>query len=636
MRLYSGTSGQFVEDTVLNQVAGKLRNAFFSHYRFNPSPAEINSWQNSLRAMALVLQHGDLMDHGVMLEYQLPMTSRRLDFMVTGKGQDSADNAVIVELKQWHGCEPADGENEVVTVIGGARREVLHPSAQVGRYRMYLSDTHTAFYEGDDPVSLAACAYLHNYPHDPEDALYEPKFESVLKSDPIFTMDDAPELMGYLQERLWAGRGLEVLKRVEESRYRPSRKLMDHVGQVINGDSRYVLLDEQVVAYDKVRALAKKGFHDRRKTAIIIKGGPGTGKSVIAIKLMADLLLSGYNAHYATGSKAFTETLRSIIGSRGSVQFKYFNSYATAQTNEIDVLIADESHRIRETSNSRFTPAANRSNLEQIEELLRAAKVCVFLIDDVQVVRPKEIGSVEYIRQHAEAMNCSIFEYELEAQFRCSGSDAFVNWIDNTLGIRRTANVLWEGNEAFDFRIFDSPQALEEVVRRKAAEDHTARMTAGFCWRWSNPRPDGTLVEDVVIGDYRRPWNARPEAARLARGIPKASLWAHHPGGIDQIGCIYTAQGFEFDYAGVIFGKDLVYRFDRREWVGDRQQSHDTVVRRSGERFVGLVKNTYRVLLSRGMKGCYVHFMDKETEQFFRSRMEIRESSVAGSEMDSL
>jgi len=622
MRLYAGSSGQFVEDTVLNQVAGKLKNAFFTHYRHNPSQAEIHSWQNSLRAMALEIQGGELLDQGVLLEYQLPLTSRRLDFMVTGKGQSDADNAVIVELKQWEKCGPADGENEVATFVGRTTREVLHPSAQVGRYRTYLSDTHTAFHEGNSPVSLAACAYLHNYPHDPDDVLYDTKFEGVLRSDPIFTMDDAPALMGYLQERLCGGQGIDVLKRVEESRYRPSRKLMDHVGQVINGNSRYVLLDEQVVAYDKVRALAKKGFHDRRKTAIIIRGGPGTGKSVIAIKLMADLLLGGYNAHYATGSRAFTETLRNIIGNRGAVQFKYFNSYSAAQADEIDVLIADESHRIRKTSNSCFTASAHRSNLEQIEELLRAAKVCVFLIDDVQVVRPNEIGSVEYIRQHAQTMNCNIFEYELEAQFRCSGSDAFVNWIDNTLGIRRTANVLWEGNESFEFKIFDSPQAVEEAIRKKAAEGHTARMSAGFCWQWSKPRPDGTLVEDVVIGDYRRPWNARPEASRLAKGIPKASLWAHQPGGINQVGCIYTAQGFEFDYVGVIFGADLIYRFDRQEWVGDRRQSHDTVVKRSGDKFVNLVKNTYRVLLSRGMKGCYLHFLDRETENFFRSRME--------------
>lgn len=622
MRLYAGSSRQFVLDTVQNQIAGKLKNAFFEHYRYNPPPGEISSWQNSLRAMSQIVDHGGLLDHGVLVEYQLPLSSKRLDFMITGRDPAAVDNAVIVELKQWDRCGPADGENEVMTFVGGANREVLHPSAQVGHYRMYLSDTHSAFYEGDRPVSLAACAYLHNYPFDPDDVLYDSKFERLLKSDPIFTMDEATELMEYLQARLCGGKGMEVLRRVEESRYRPSKKLMDHVGNVINGDSRYVLLDEQIVAYDKVRALARKGFHDRRKTVIIIKGGPGTGKSVIAIKLMADLLLQGYNTHYATGSRAFTETLRKIIGTRGSVQFRYFNSYSKALPNEIDVLIADESHRLRKTSNDRFTPVRERSNIEQVQELIRAAKVCVFLIDDVQVVRPNEIGSADYIRQHAMAMGCNVFEYELEVQFRCSGSDAFVNWIDNTLGIRRTANVLWEGNESFDFRILDSPSALEDAIRRKVDQGFTGRVTAGFCWKWSMPRPDGTLVDDVVIGDYRRPWDARPDARRLAPGIPRASLWAHDPGGINQVGCVYTAQGFEFDYVGVIFGKDLVYDFDRQEWVGDKSQSWDQVVKRSGDKFVDLVKNTYRVLLSRGMKGCYVHFMDKQTERFFRSRME--------------
>jgi len=238
MRLYAGSSGQFVEDTVQNQVAGKLKNAFFSHFRYNPPHAEITSWQNSLRAMALVLQHGDLLDHGVFLEYQLPLSSRRLDFMITGRGQANTDHAVIIELKQWEKCGAADGRNEVVTFVAGTNREVLHPSAQVGCYRMYLSDTHTAFHEGDHPVSLAACSYLHNYPHDPEDVLYDRKFEGILNSDPIFTMDEAPALMDFLQERLCAGQGMEVLKRVEESRYRPSRKLMDHVGQVITGNSR--------------------------------------------------------------------------------------------------------------------------------------------------------------------------------------------------------------------------------------------------------------------------------------------------------------------------------------------------------------------------------------------------------------
>ena len=259
----------------------------------------------------------------------------------------------------------------------------------------------------------------------------------------------------------------------------------------------------------------------------------------------------------------------------------------------------------------------------QIQELLNAGKVCVFFIDDNQVVRPDEIGSVGYIRQYSENNKCNVFEYELEAQFRCSGSDAFVNWINNTLGISRTANVIWNTTEDFDFQIFDSPESLENAIIEKASQGFSSRMTAGFCWKWSKePKSDGTLHEDVVIGNFRRAWNARPEAKKLARGIPKATLWAHDPKGIDQIGCVYTAQGFEFDYVGVIFGNDLVYNFDDQKWHGRLTHSKDPAFRGANIKFAEFVKNTYRVLLSRGMKGCYVYFMDKDTERFFKSRME--------------
>ena len=622
MRLYSGTSEQFIQDAVHNQIAEKLKSAFFSHYRYNPSPSEINSWRNSLRSMSQVFQYAGLMDHGVLLEYQLPLTSRRLDCMICGRDEKKKDNAVIVELKQWDSCEEALGENEVLTWVGGGKREVLHPSVQVGQYQQYLADTHTAFYDEADPVILNACTYLHNYTYYSDDVIFASKFHQSLNRHPLFTADHVDNLTRYLKDKLSDGFGIDVLKRVEESKYRPNKKLMDHVGNIIKNKSEYILLDEQLIVYDAVLASAKKGFHDKQKTTIIVKGGPGTGKSVIAINLMADLLLKGYNAHYATGSKAFTETLRKIIGSRGAVQCKYFNSYGEADENAIDVLIADEAHRIRETSNSRFTSRARRSNKSQIDELFHASKVTVFFIDDNQVVRPNEIGSVEYIKKISAGGNSKLLEYELEAQFRCNGSDAFVSWINNTLGVKRTANVIWDQHEEFDFQIFSNPFDLEKAIRNKVNKGFTGRVTAGFCWEWSLPNPDGTLKEDVVIGEYKRPWDAKPEAKRLAPGIPKASLWAYDPNGIDQIGCVYTAQGFEFDYVGVIFGEDLVYDFDKQEWIGNSAKSADSVVKRSKGKFAELVKNTYRVLLSRGMKGCYVYFMNKDAERFFKSRIE--------------
>lgn len=628
MRLYAGPATQFVSDTVRNQVADKLKDAFFAYFRYNPSPGEVASWRNSLRAMSDVVTHGGLIGTGVLLEYQLPGSSKRLDCMLTGHDPEGRPGAVVVELKQWERCEEADGES-VLTWVGGGEREVLHPSAQAGQYRSFLQDGHTAFYEGPTPLALAACSYLHNYPFAADDVLFAPRYARFWEADPVFTKDDFDRLATYLGDRVAAGDGMPILDRVITAPIRPSKKLMDHVAAMIADQPEYVLLDEQLIVFDKVLACARNATRDRRRHVIIVHGGPGTGKSVIAINLMGRLLREGLNVDYATGSAAFTETLRKIIGRRGADKFRYFNSYMSEAPDALDVLVCDESHRIRRMSANRYTKAADRSDRPQLDELLSVARVGVYFIDDVQVVRPDEIGSSKLIREHATRAGALVHEYKLEAQFRCAGSDAFVNWVDNTLGLRRTANVIWEGDERFDFRIMPSPEATEDLIRQMVAAGHTGRMTAGFCWPWSQkPLDGGQLALDVSIGGYQRPWNARPDATRLAAGIPKSHLWAREPGGIDQVGCIYTAQGFEFDYVGVIFGQDLRWDPDSNAWVGDRQRSHDSMVRRSGEDFVRLAMNTYRVLLTRGLKGCFVTFLDKETERYFRSRTGVSQSDA--------
>jgi uncharacterized protein len=621
MRLYSGTTRGLVEDSTQNRVATKLSDAFFHHFRFHPPVSEVTSWRNSLRAVSQVFQNADLLSNGVLLELQLPLTSKRLDCLVTGHDATRRPNAVVIELKQWEKCEPATGRNEVAAWVGGAKRDLLHPSAQVGQYKMYLEDCHPVF-SGDDAIGLQACSYLHNYAFDESDPIFDGKFKEILAQYPLFTGDDVDRLSGFMHPKLESGDDGTLVGRIEQSPYRASKKLLEHVAGIIRGKPEYVLLDEQLVAYDAVLAAAIDGNRDKRKAVIIVKGGPGTGKSVIALNLLGALSERGLNTHYVTGSRAFTKTIREIVGTRASAQIRYFNGYSDADTNVVDVLVCDEAHRIRVTSNSRFTSKTKRSNLPQIRELLNAGKTTVFLLDDDQVVRPGEIGSVTYIREQAEQVRCNVLEYELEAQFRCAGSDGFINWVNNTLGIQRTANVIWNLKEEFEFQIFGSPESLESAIRERARNNSTARMTAGFCWPWSKPRGDGTLVDDVVIGNYHRPWNARSDAGHLALGIPAESLWAYDARGLAQIGCVYTAQGFEFDYVGVIFGRDLVFDPSSGEWMGNRELSCDRVVRGAKTDFVKLAKNTYRVLLTRGLKGCFVHFLDKDTENFFRSRTE--------------
>jgi DUF2075 family protein len=247
----------------------------------------------------------------------------------------------------------------------------------------------------------------------------------------------------------------------------------------------------------------------------------------------------------------------------------------------------------------------------------------VFFIDDLQVVRPGEVGSSALIKQAALEAGAQLIEHELQAQFRSMGSERYVSWIENTLDLRRTADVLWPTGEEFDFDIADSPEELEALIRQRAGHGASARLTAGFCWPWSNPDATGHLVPDVRIGNWSMPWNATPDASTLAPGIPRSNFWASDHAGLDQVGCVYTAQGFEFDHVGVIVGRDLVYR-PGRGWIGQPEHSKDSVVRRTRdpEVFTRLVKSTYRVLLTRGLRGCTVYFEDTPTRDFFLSRMD--------------
>jgi uncharacterized protein len=620
--LYHGPTTDFLEKSQQNRIAEELRGAFFEYYGYEPPDSERRAWRNSLRALEGAIRLGGFTDHGLLLEYQLPLSSRRLDAMLTGRGHDGDPAAVIAELKQWDHVESSEVPECVGVRYGGRIRDVLHPSAQVGQYRQYLVDAHTSFHPGG--VRLDACSYLHDFLFDEGSELLSHRHANLLGVYPLFAGDRVDDLVQYLDDRIGGGRGQQILRTVREGRYRPHKKLLEHTARMIRNEPTYVLLDEQRVVFNSIVAHAAQARELDHKAVFVVRGGPGTGKSVLALNLVAELSEAGYLTHHATGSSAFTQTVRKVVGSRAAEQFKYFNSYLNAEENELDVLICDEAHRIREHSWNRWTKRkAEDPDRPQIDELLSVARVSIFFIDDLQVVRRNEIGQSDEILEAAEGRGARLFEYELDVQFRCGGSDGFVRWVENTLGIRRTANALWTGDENFEFRIVDSPEALETMIQEKAGEGHSARLAAGYCWPWSKPRADGTLEEDVRIGSWRRAWNARPDSGRLAAGIPKSHLWASEDGGLDQVGCVYTAQGFEFDYIGVIFGPDLVYR-PRRGWEGRPAASHDGGLKRgtSPEAFTDLVKNTYRVLLSRGLKGCFVYFMDEDTRTFVESRID--------------
>jgi uncharacterized protein len=626
VQLYAGPSEEFIEEAVQKRIAEKLGDAFYDYYRFRASGSEFNSWKNSLAALATQFRYSNVRDHGVVLELQLPSSSARLDALVFGQSPSGQGSAVLIELKQWQEAAPSEWDDCVESVVGGAMRRVLHPSVQALRYAQYLEDTSTAFDPAELGIALSPCAWLHNMHPGAAGPLRATEFRATLERSPLFVSADVDRFGAFMNDRIGAGGGVAVMDAALQAKLAPSRKLLQYMARLVAGEPAYRLIDDQLVAYNAVLSLVRRS--QKAKTAkaiVVVKGGPGTGKSVIALNLLGTLSRMGVNVQHATGSKAFTENVWRLLGSRSRAQVKFFNNFADVPGDFVDVLLADESHRIRSSSNNRFTPALRRTERSQIDELVEASKVSVFFIDDHQAVRPGEVGSTALIHEAAIRYGASLNEIDLRTQFRCAGSDEYIDWIDQLLEIRKTG-VSRLGDVGFDFRLLDGPDAVDELVRATLAEGYSARMMAGFCWPWSDPDEAGDLVDDVQVGSFSRPWNARPDSRKLRRGIPKASFWASEPGGVDQVGCVYTAQGFEFDYAGVIWGDDLIIR--NGQWVGQPSASRDHVVKtRAGARFTDCVKNTYRVLLTRGIRGCYLHIIDAETRAYVRSRLAAERSS---------
>ncbi|MEU4258410.1 DUF2075 domain-containing protein [Streptomyces fradiae] len=590
-----------------------LTDRFVRVHGYRPGASEVRSWERSLPVLAAALNDAGLGDVEVMLEYALPLNSKRADAVLAGVHPSTGEPSyVVVELKQWSEALPHE-EDPTLCRVERYTHPVLNPIEQVRRYCDYLVDFNGAVAGHGHRVS--GVAFLHNATEFGVAGLREIERDG---RGLLFTGQRRGEFLDHLRARLSARHpGARAADELLSGATVPSRQLMSVAAEEVRERQQFVLLDEQQVAYRMVLNAVERVKRADRKEVVVVTGGPGTGKSVIALQLLGELYRRGIPALHATGSQSFTKTMRKVAGSRKrEVQelFKYFNSFMTAEKNSLDVLVCDEAHRIRETSANRYTRAEHRTGRAQIDELIDVARVPVFLLDEHQVVRPGEMGTVADIKAAAATRGIPCHVIALDAQFRCGGSDAYLRWVVRLLGLEPGGPVVWEPDDRMQLLVADSPHEMEAFLEARRAEGYGARMSAGYCWRWSpEPRPGDPLPLDVVIGDWARPWNLRGD--RSVSGAPPAALWATDPAGFGQVGCVYTAQGFEYDWSGVVIGPDLVWRGDR--WVTDRAASRDPVFKKAtpDTDVDRLIRNTYKVLLTRGMIGTVVYATDPETRE---------------------
>jgi len=655
--IYNEPQDVFFSDVLTNRFLDKMKkNAIESN--LHSTLSEINSWGNNAPHVKNLLELSHVKDTYVTFEYLVPYNMKRIDCMIYGKGSDSKENVVHIELKQWNNnsVKPAESEGnfdvnddsdewyKVNAYTGGSERIVSHPSQQVRGYQKYLEGFISVV--SSHEINLSGLAYCYNYRRNGNpSSLYAEKYSKLLGEFRTYSGDEVADLADRIHETLCNGDGFSIFNKMMRSPIMPSRKLMESAADMIdagNADA-FSLIEDQIVAknmiLDKIRNLNDR----KRKSVILVKGGPGTGKTVIALNILATLAKkrkrdgSFLNIHFATKSKPLLEGIKNQLprGSQSKLLFSNVLQFIPANFNEdeLDVLLVDEAHRITKSSNNQFTKAEKRTDMLQVDTLLRCAKVSVFFIDDKQAIRYQEIGTSSMITEAAERWNADVEEVELKSQFRCNGCNNYLDWLEEVL-YKTDSNKLIDtsfSKEEFDFKVFDSPSSLyDAILEQNSKPGQTARLTAGFCWPWSKTLDNsGNLVKDVHIGEFAMPWETHGEITP-PKGYVHWFEWAYKPEGIKQVGCIYTAQGFEFDYIGVIIGKDLVYDKANDRLVTQINETQDPTLNRSRANFDTYVRNIYRVLMSRGMKGCYVYCCDENLAEYFRKLLTSMSGLVDG------
>lgn len=619
MIIYSGSKADFMVQVEEDTIAYTIRDNILEKMHRKTPDAEFRSWVNSLEYMYKVLNDDGIpRNSGIAIEYNLPNTAKRVDFLVSGYDAKRSANVVIIELKQWEKLNKVEGLDALVeTFTGGRERRVVHPSYQAWSYAEMIRDYNE--YAQIAGVNLWPCAYLHNYMRVQDDPLDDPIYKDYLDEAPAFAKGDVRKLREFIKRVVETGDDSEILYEIDNGRIKPSKSLQDAIVGMLESNPEFNLIDDQKVVFERIMELSRQCERDGKKRVLIATGGPGTGKTVIAMNLLARLTQEGVFVQYCSKNSApRTVYAKKLKGHRtkSSIDnmFKGSGAYVEAPRNAVGVVLADEAHRLNEKSG-----LYGNQGINQIHEIIHAARLSVFFIDECQRVTVKDIGSVGEIKRWAAVNGAEVHEEELTSQFRCNGSDGYLAWLDDVLEIRETANYDIEGID-YDFEVLDSPDEMKQKVIERNQGSNKSRILAGYCWNWPRAGRADTNTHEITIGDFEISWN-----------LDGGEAFALSPTSINEAGCIHTTQGLEFEYVGVIIGDDLRYEGDhvvtdytKRAGTDQSIKGLKKMEREDPKHALKLadeiIKNTYRTLMTRGMKGCYVYATDPNLRSYLKER----------------
>ena len=619
MIVYSGVKSDFLTAVEEDSIAAEIEENIYQKMHRRTAQNEFRSWENSLEYMYKVLNDDDIPNNsGIAIEYNIPQTSKRVDFIISGYDEKKDSNVVIIELKQWDKVDVVEGRDALVeTYTGNAIRKVVHPSYQAWSYAAMINDYNQNVQLHS--IRLHPCAYMHNYRKSNPDKLEINQYKEYVDEAPLFARGEVLKLREFIKKTVKVGDDKQLLYDIDNGKIKPSKSLQDSIKSMIEGNQEFIMLDDQKVVYEEILSTALMCMTDQKKRTVIVKGGPGTGKTVVAINLLAKLTNEGYFVQYTSKNSAprnvYAKKLTGYKKSSINNMFKGSGAYVDAEKNIVDVLICDEAHRLNDKSGMFHNLGEN-----QIKEIIDASLCSVFFIDESQRVTLSDIGTVAEIQKWAQREDSEIVEMELVSQFRCNGSDGYLAWLDEVLEIRETANFDLKDID-YDIRIVDSPSEVRNLIIERNRPSNRARILAGYCWPWIKAGQNDTNVHDIKIGDFEMSWN-----------LGNTSTFAIDESSVNEIGCIHTSQGLEFDYAGVIIGDDMRYEnghivtdFTKRASTDQSLKGIKKLYKEQPEFALKeadeIIKNTYRTLMTRGMKGCYVYCTDKNLAEYLKERL---------------
>ena len=626
MIIYQATKKEFINDCKQRRIADAVKKMYEKNLG-KAHKSEVIAWENSLTCMANVIDTPLIDDNTtVCAEYRLPNCGSRIDFIIAGENSLGEDNVVIVELKQWTKAEVDEDKKLVNTFVGNANRYVNHPSYQAWSYAITLENYNEAI--ESDNIKLFPCAYLHNYTYFDGDKINDSSIYPEIKNAPIFFRDYGEKLRSFITAHVVKPDKKSIIERIDNGRIRPSKSLQDVFANILKGKDEFHLLDEQNVFFQNIMAVVNRSTILRNKQVFIIEGGPGTGKSVLAINLLAEAIKKEKTAAYVTKNAAPRNAYLSILAGDDRFEKKEYKGLflssgqlLSVKQNTYDVLLVDEAHRLNEKSGIFHNQGEN-----QIKEIINASLISVFFIDEMQKISSYDIGSVAEIISWAERFGADIHQGKLLSQFRCNGSDGYMSFLDDVLDIKHDYYTF--DSEDYEIRVVDDPKAMMSEIKRLNLKDNKARMLAGYCWPWLSKKDRAS--QDIVIPskDFSAQWN-----------FSNTETWAIDKDSVDQIGCIHTSQGLEFSYVGVIIGDDL--RYENGRVITDykaRAKSDQSLFGLKGPCNKGnkealkqvdfIIRNTYRTLLSRAMKGCLIYCTDIALSNYLKQKIEDNKKKV--------